>query len=370
MLKTLTLENFTVFTNTELEFSPGINVIIGENGTGKTHLLKAGYCFSRALSDLMRDRVPLSKKWAEIYFERRLTGLFQSDHLKNLVRIDSLDAYLSAEIELSSKVGPVSWCISVHNNDDVGSDVSRIEGDLIEHIKLLDVCDEKIIFLPIFIPSKEVVSFYEGLGGLLDEYKIKLDATYRDMASNFDFPELKNTSELPIIEEFDEILGGRLELEGKRLVFIGNNGHKMETPLMAEGFRKLAMLPYFIRHGLIRGKNGETLFWDEPEANLNPRLITKLAEALIILARHGVQIILATHSLLLLKEIDLQLQLAIENNNAIPARFFALSLGENGVETSVGNVLEEIDPITALDMEIEQAERYNDWYDRVSHADH
>ena len=34
------LENFTSFANLEQEFSPGINVIIGANGTGKTHLLK------------------------------------------------------------------------------------------------------------------------------------------------------------------------------------------------------------------------------------------------------------------------------------------------------------------------------------------
>ncbi|MGV8984286.1 AAA family ATPase, partial [Clostridium sp.] len=31
------LENFTVFEEEEIAFSNGINVIIGENGTGKTH---------------------------------------------------------------------------------------------------------------------------------------------------------------------------------------------------------------------------------------------------------------------------------------------------------------------------------------------
>lgn len=364
MLKSLTLENFTVFANTELEFSPGINVIIGENGTGKTHVLKAGYCLNRALSDLMRDRVPLSKKWAEVYFERRLTGLFQPDHLKNLVRRDMAEACLSAGIELGPNFDPVVWKISVGDNNEISSDISKIEDYLVEKVILLEGCVNKSIF----IPSKEIVSFYEGLGGILDEYKIKLDATYRDMASNFDFPELNNPMVLAIIEEFDEILGGRLELEGRRLVFVSKDGHKMETPLMAEGLRKLAMLPYFIRHGLIKG-HGETLFWDEPEANLNPHLITKLAEALIVLARHGVQVILATHSLLLLKEIDLQLQLTIENNNAIPARFFALSLGENGVNVSIGDSLDAVDPIAALDVTVDQADRYREWYYRVSRAE-
>lgn len=34
MIKHLTLRNFTVFKAAKLEFSTGLNVIIGENGTG------------------------------------------------------------------------------------------------------------------------------------------------------------------------------------------------------------------------------------------------------------------------------------------------------------------------------------------------
>lgn len=36
-------ENFTAFKKLEVEFSPGINALIGANGTGKTHLMKACY---------------------------------------------------------------------------------------------------------------------------------------------------------------------------------------------------------------------------------------------------------------------------------------------------------------------------------------
>ena len=40
IIKKIKLENYTVFENQQIEFSPGINVFIGENGTGKTHLFK------------------------------------------------------------------------------------------------------------------------------------------------------------------------------------------------------------------------------------------------------------------------------------------------------------------------------------------
>ena len=43
MLQQLTLKNFTVFNDVSLTFSPHLNVIVGENGKGKSHLLKVAY---------------------------------------------------------------------------------------------------------------------------------------------------------------------------------------------------------------------------------------------------------------------------------------------------------------------------------------
>ena len=50
------------------------------------------------------------------------------------------------------------------------------------------------------------------------------------------------------------------------------------------------------------------LFWDEPETNLNPRLFGVVIEVLLELQRAGVQIFLATHDYVILKELDLQQQ--------------------------------------------------------------
>ena len=52
------LQHFTAFKDLEVEFSPGINALIGANGTGKTHLMKACYAFScdasRSMATLLR----------------------------------------------------------------------------------------------------------------------------------------------------------------------------------------------------------------------------------------------------------------------------------------------------------------------------
>ena len=43
MLTKIHLENFTAFKSLDVDFSSGINVFIGANGTGKTHIMKAAY---------------------------------------------------------------------------------------------------------------------------------------------------------------------------------------------------------------------------------------------------------------------------------------------------------------------------------------
>ena len=43
MLKSLHLENFTVFPDAKFTFGKNLNVIVGENGAGKSHVLKAAY---------------------------------------------------------------------------------------------------------------------------------------------------------------------------------------------------------------------------------------------------------------------------------------------------------------------------------------
>ncbi|MBQ4797388.1 AAA family ATPase, partial [Pectobacterium versatile] len=47
MFDTLELENFGAFKEAKFDFTNGINVFIGENGTGKTHVMKLLYCLQQ-----------------------------------------------------------------------------------------------------------------------------------------------------------------------------------------------------------------------------------------------------------------------------------------------------------------------------------
>ncbi len=86
--------------------------------------------------------------------------------------------------------------------------------------------------------------------------------------------------------------------------FLKNKQGELEFTLLAEGIRKLGLLWVLIQNGTLL--NGSILCWDEPEANLNPKLMRIVVEILLELQRIGVQIFISTHDYVVLKEFDLQ----------------------------------------------------------------
>jgi predicted ATPase len=107
--------------------------------------------------------------------------------------------------------------------------------------------------------------------------------------------------------------------------------------------------------------NKGTLFWDEPETNLNPKLIRSLAKALITLSRHGFQVVLATHSLFLLREIGILIEASKKDKEkSPPTRFIGISKKDDqqSVKVVTSDSLDDIDPLVLLDEDIQQTERY------------
>ena len=58
-------------------------------------------------------------------------------------------------------------------------------------------------------------------------------------------------------------------------------------------FGKIALIWQLAKNGTL--EKGSILFWDEPEANINPTHIPIIADMLLALQRSGVQIFIATH---------------------------------------------------------------------------
>ena len=59
----LKLERFTAFEKLDIQLSPGINVLVGANGTGKTHLMKLIY----AACDISKTKLNFVDKLVRVF---------------------------------------------------------------------------------------------------------------------------------------------------------------------------------------------------------------------------------------------------------------------------------------------------------------
>lgn len=157
-----------------------------------------------------------------------------------------------------------------------------------------------------------------------------------------------------LLEPLEDQLGGKVALEDGRF-YVQTHSGSIDAHLVAEGHRKLAMIARLIATGSL-SKAG-SLFWDEPEANLNPKVIKSVARTILQLCRSGIQVFVATHSLFLMRELDILLK--APEFTEVAARFFGLHPVEDGVVTvQQAPTVDDIGDIDALQEELSQSDRY------------
>lgn len=98
---------------------------------------------------------------------------------------------------------------------------------------------------------------------------------------------------------------------------------------------------------------------DEPEANLNPKLIKTVARTILQIALGGIQVFVATHSLFLLRELHI---LGQESEFAgLDGRYFGIHRhADASITVAQGSTMDDIGDIAALDEELFQSDRYMD----------
>jgi predicted ATP-dependent endonuclease of OLD family len=298
MITRLELKNFMVFSDLAVDFSPKINVIIGENGTGKTHLLKAVYVLESG-SQLFNKKL-----------DHNNLEVSEEDLRKFLT-----ERLLRAFLPLENKVGKMHHTGARENAE------LKAEFSLDRSIKINFRNNSQTIAIqkdhnyqqyrqePVFIPTKEVLSFMKGFVSLYQKYELSFDETYNDVCVLLDLPpqrpELLHEKSQWAIEEIEKICGGKFIFYGGGNVTFKAGNVEYSANAIAEGFRKIGILARLLETGAIQPGISGTLLWDEPEVNLNPKLLRLLVEILLELSRNGQQIILATHDYVLLKWLDL-----------------------------------------------------------------
>lgn len=343
-LKSLQLKEFTAFGNVRLEFSPGLNVIVGENGLGKTHILKAAYCLLDVLGRGERDSgaaVP-SKKYIQAALSRKLHNVFKPETLGRLAR--------RHQGVTRSEVG---WVVV-----DAGACSASFTTKADTEVSVQKVPNAWTDFLPVYLPPRELMSIYPGFVSLYETSHVEFDETLRDTCILLGAPLSKGQREpraRALLDTLEEAMGGKIELD-KAGRFYLNTGEKtgqgrIEMHLVAEGVRKLAAIARLIATDSIF--SWRTLFWDEPESNLHPQFIRDVAATIVRLAGDGAQIFIGTHSLFLLRELEILL-----SGTKVPARYFGLHKGRNGVSVEQGPSVNDMGNIGVLDEQLRQSERF------------
>lgn len=88
MLKSLDIKNLTVFATANLRFSPQLNIFVGENGSGKSHLLKVAYAVLTASAEEGRKPTASSptKTVLQMKVAEKLVTVLRPESLGRLAR--------------------------------------------------------------------------------------------------------------------------------------------------------------------------------------------------------------------------------------------------------------------------------------------
>lgn len=309
-IKTLTLNNFMLFDKAEIEWSKNINIICGENSTGKTTLLKVMYSLLKPMSRGKHGFA--SKEIEEKEFVEKLQGVFRPDGMKvgRLVsrKQGSNRTEFTIVFDKRQKI-TVGFGNRQENHVDIRS----------EQMSLPEKFDA------VYIPTKEMISTTEHFVSLYDEYHIDFEEMYYDLAKLLDRPLSKgpNTNEQnEILRSFEDIMKGQIIQRDKKFYLKIKGEGEFEMGLLSDGYRKLSMILYLILSGSLN-KNA-VLFWDEPETNMNPAMIHPIVQAMVQLAKMGVQIFVTTHDYFVQQEFNMLTVYPELNPGKLDIRFMSL----------------------------------------------
>lgn len=345
MINRAELKNFGPIEQLDWQNLGKINLIIGNNGCGKSFLLKALYCSVRTLEEYKRGDNPDSIN--EI-LRRKLHWTFQTEEIGNLVN-KKAESPLSFELIFNDKL------FKYHFGKKTTKEITSLENQVEPR------SDNSVYF-----PAKEVLSlFHVILKSREHDQLFGFDDTYLDLVKALlgQQPKIRNIKELEEFEAFiartkmvsveelrqkilnlkqyfsdvdehtgltlnedvenafsncrnqlNKILGGKIEYDNETNRWQFKQGNqKFSVGVMAEGIKKIAILDTLLGNGYLSEKS--IIFIDEPESNLHPQAISQLLDIIAILANHGIQFFLASHSYFVVKKLFL---IAQEQKVSIP----------------------------------------------------
>ena len=350
IIENIKISNFTIFKNAEINFSKGLNVFIGKNGTGKTHLLKLINCLDKKLyksneklelkkfnnlKDKSKEKIDSIKKSDIKFFNEidknsypfdidinkvfsrfgdfdKIKKLF-SDFISYLEKKDKNKKDEKTSIETYKNMFSRPKECNVIFNKNISLELRysgfNITNDWIPIFDFILSYQKSYSFKNknfTFIPCKDILTSSNGFAALYDKRDINFEAVYYNIIKKTELPKLRELDDdlLEIAKKIENAIGGKTIYKNNNFFIDYKNIGEVSFDMVAEGHKKLALIYILIMNGEI-DKN-TILLLDEPESNLNPSLTDLLVNILLSLSQLGLQIFIATHNSFILDDIELQ----------------------------------------------------------------
>ena len=347
------IEQFMLFETLDIDWASNINIISGNNNTGKTALLKLLYASIKAFHDIHNSKGEPTKEKSIETLVNKLNGCYRPDANAVGRLVKRKRGSNRAEIE-----------ILLEDSNSIKYGFGSMQTNRIDLLSYPDASFKNVD--GIYLPPKEIISAFENFAALYSEYHIAFEEMYYDLARILDRPLKKgpNTSEQnSVIRNLENILNGSIILSDKKFYLYVKDMGNFEMGLVSEGYRKLSTIMYLILNGSL-GKNS-ILFWDEPETNMNPKMIDPMVKAIVELAKMGVQVFVTTHDYFVQQGFGLAATYPQNSHSKIDIKFISLYKQDDQIQYEHSDTLHELNNNPVMqefdDLYSREQEKLNDF---------
>ena len=372
MIKNITLENFFSFGNRQtIELNAGVNVLVGINGSGKSNFIRAIELLKEGASENGFEEI-FQKKWSgfsgvknlgkdvkediHLWFGLSTSVLKKSgnhntpfnypsdiidynidiypsgktSYVLREILIDKHDSYVEKDYPYLQSTSNDSYAQIFYKNNDGNIEEQEYSKKSIKNTNLFisQISDpERFKVLSLIQKAIKSISLYSNfdttfnspirnLNSYQSETKLRSDGS--NLVSLLQKIKNNHTLEFEKIEEaFAQInphfksidfdyLGSKFQL----VIREKNLSKTITAEHISDGTLRFLLLLSI----LYNPERGNLVCLDEPETGLHPDMIRTIAKAIKYAANQGTQVILATHSPLLLNHFEIDDVLIFEKN--------------------------------------------------------
>ncbi len=284
------LKNFGMIENFSSNQFANINLIIGENGTGKTFFLKALYSAVRSLEEYKRgDDI---KTISEVLSEK-LRWTFQVEKLGDMVTKTAEDG-LSMNMRLGND--EINYQFSQSASSKVGTASASEKGKEGNSV---------------YIPAKEVLSLFSVILKSREVDKsFGFDDTYYDLVKALRISPSRGGRNYTAFADsrkvVSNVIDGKVDYdeEAGKWFYKNKKNQKFSIGATSEGVKKVAIMDRLLANRYLNSDS--IIFIDEIESALHPEAICQFLDMIDTIANDmGLQVFIASHSYFVIKKLYL-----------------------------------------------------------------